>query len=485
MFSKTTNKQFDRLSIRFILCALILTIGGWGMLASAYRIGDSAANYRQNRSLSEWARMGAKLLTAAQNLAYERGRTAVVMRAAGRISEADREFVASRRKQADDALGEVLAELDQAPIINTQDVKNQWDKVKQLRRQIDLNMEQEAEVEGKQLAGQWFDDTTTLIRHIQAATLRLVSYFDPGEKTTRLTLLAMAALELRITAGEEASIIAQAVASREPLAVERLNYIYRLRGREDRLWSEVERLSSYTGVPRIQKKVEDVKLNHISVFRQTQDHALKLIMAGNAANMSIERLTYASLPVLNGIADIMTLTTDDALKFADYGMAQSRSVLVTHIGLLVLLMVLIAASLLYVLKHVIKPIEFVDSEIKRLGALPDQACVDGNEIGRLQASTVALENILIARSEAEAEREKTIIELQQAIEQIKTLSGFLPICVSCKKIRDDKGYWEQVEAYITRHTDAQFSHGYCPECAKKIQAEIEQLKKQNSEKQVP
>jgi DNA-binding response OmpR family regulator len=55
-------------------------------------------------------------------------------------------------------------------------------------------------------------------------------------------------------------------------------------------------------------------------------------------------------------------------------------------------------------------------------------------------------------------------DLRQAIEQIKTLQGILPICMHCKKIRDDAGYWEQVEAYVSRHSDVLFSHGVCPEC---------------------
>ena len=55
-------------------------------------------------------------------------------------------------------------------------------------------------------------------------------------------------------------------------------------------------------------------------------------------------------------------------------------------------------------------------------------------------------------------------ELKEALSQVKLLSGFLPICASCKKIRDDKGYWEQVEVYVQRHSHGDFSHGICPEC---------------------
>jgi PAS domain-containing protein len=71
------------------------------------------------------------------------------------------------------------------------------------------------------------------------------------------------------------------------------------------------------------------------------------------------------------------------------------------------------------------------------------------------------------RIQAEKEREKLILKLQEALDNIKTLKGFLPICASCKKIRDDKGYWNQIESYIRDHSEAEFSHGICPECAKK------------------
>ena len=65
------------------------------------------------------------------------------------------------------------------------------------------------------------------------------------------------------------------------------------------------------------------------------------------------------------------------------------------------------------------------------------------------------------------EREKLIVALQRAIEDIKQLSGLIPICSSCKKIRDDKGYWNNLESYIETHSDARFSHGMCPECSEK------------------
>jgi PAS domain S-box-containing protein len=80
------------------------------------------------------------------------------------------------------------------------------------------------------------------------------------------------------------------------------------------------------------------------------------------------------------------------------------------------------------------------------------------------------------RKRIEAERDKVILDLQEALKNVKTLSGLLPICASCKKIRDDQGYWNRIESYIHKHSDAQFSHGICPECAKEIYPDIDHKK---------
>lgn len=76
--------------------------------------------------------------------------------------------------------------------------------------------------------------------------------------------------------------------------------------------------------------------------------------------------------------------------------------------------------------------------------------------------------ILLVNQRLNAERQETIAELNGALEQIRTLRGILPICANCKKIRDDSGFWQQVEAYVSRHTEAEFSHGICPDCMESL-----------------
>ncbi len=77
----------------------------------------------------------------------------------------------------------------------------------------------------------------------------------------------------------------------------------------------------------------------------------------------------------------------------------------------------------------------------------------------------------VRRKNEKKQKEQKIKEIQDAITEIKTLKGLIPICANCKKIRDDKGYWNILESYIQKHSDASFSHGMCPECSDKLYGE--------------
>jgi len=84
------------------------------------------------------------------------------------------------------------------------------------------------------------------------------------------------------------------------------------------------------------------------------------------------------------------------------------------------------------------------------------------------------ETVMLERKIQQQNREKDdlIAKLQEALDNVKKLSGLIPICSNCKKIRNDEGYWKQIEGYISEHSEARFSHGICPECAKKIYTEF-------------
>jgi len=92
-----------------------------------------------------------------------------------------------------------------------------------------------------------------------------------------------------------------------------------------------------------------------------------------------------------------------------------------------------------------------------------------------ELAAIALQNSrnLDERKAAEQEREKLINELKCALDEVKRLSGLLPICSVCKKIRDDNGYWSRIEAYIEAHSEAQFSHSICKDCAEELYPDLD------------
>lgn len=84
----------------------------------------------------------------------------------------------------------------------------------------------------------------------------------------------------------------------------------------------------------------------------------------------------------------------------------------------------------------------------------------------LTRSNEQLRQEIAERKRSEEKREKQIVELQAALSEINDLRGILPLCSFCKKVRDDKGYWQQVEVYLGTHAHADISHGICPDCLK-------------------
>jgi integral membrane sensor domain MASE1 len=98
---------------------------------------------------------------------------------------------------------------------------------------------------------------------------------------------------------------------------------------------------------------------------------------------------------------------------------------------------------------------------------------------RVRERTVELERVnatlrtdVDERSRMVQEQDRLLHELQAAMTNVKTLTGLLPMCVSCKRIRNDQGYWDQVETYIGKHSNARFSHGTCPECTRRLYPEL-------------
>ncbi len=137
--------------------------------------------------------------------------------------------------------------------------------------------------------------------------------------------------------------------------------------------------------------------------------------------------------------------------------------------LIIFVLGLVALSVAYILsKTITKPIILLNNAAAEVGRGNRDISVtiaSEDELGQLGQT---FNRMVKSLEQTETEREKLVGELRDAMATIKTLQGILPICSCCKKIRDDEGYWNHVETYISKHTDAVFSHGLCTDCAKKM-----------------
>jgi hypothetical protein len=117
--------------------------------------------------------------------------------------------------------------------------------------------------------------------------------------------------------------------------------------------------------------------------------------------------------------------------------------------------------------------QYVNVDTRELVSLKEAfSSMLDNRTEALRETNIQLETEVLRRKDTEQALVEERDKLQQMIAEIRTLRGFIPICSICKKIRDDAGYWQQLEKYIQEHSDATFSHGICPECLKKTYPEL-------------
>jgi PAS domain S-box-containing protein len=137
------------------------------------------------------------------------------------------------------------------------------------------------------------------------------------------------------------------------------------------------------------------------------------------------------------------------------------------------------------IRHENLPLETKDGQSRQVEFVSNVYFVDSKKVIQCNIRDITKrKRVEEALVETSKEREKLIQELHYALDNIKTLQGLIPICSNCKKIRDDQGFWNQVEKYIIEHSDATFTHGICPDCAKKLYGDlyekvIEEQKKKN------
>lgn len=204
---------------------------------------------------------------------------------------------------------------------------------------------------------------------------------------------------------------------------------------------------------------QELKLAHQADLKQPFSSKRLLTDRGSVQDISV--------PLLQGELGALHIGFSEAAIEKDVNDIV-KSIVLFSVGVLLLG---ITASLVFS-RAITNPLLMLASAAEAFGRgeLRTQVAVDSDdEVGELARTFYSM---IDKRRQIEAEREALIRDLQEALAKVKLLSGFLPICASCKKIRDDKGYWNQIENYISNYCDVEFSHCVCPECAKKLYPDL-------------
>ncbi|MEN8142776.1 MAG: HAMP domain-containing protein [Thermodesulfobacteriota bacterium] len=146
--------------------------------------------------------------------------------------------------------------------------------------------------------------------------------------------------------------------------------------------------------------------------------------------------------------------------------------------LFIALVAYISGIFLFLFRMIITPLLTFSDQVEQIreGQLENITLPQRNdELGQLARVFIQL---IDKRHQVEKELKQEVTEHKQALDKVKLLSGFLPICASCKQVRDDRGYWNQIESYIRDNSEVEFSHGICPECADKLYGNLLKKKRE-------
>lgn len=463
---------------------------------------NSITDYRRAKRVAFLNGVSDDLYTAVGNYGFERGRVNVVLNDAGLVEkmETNRTFILARRADGDKALANALEKMSDA---KQTDIKNAILKIKQLTPEIEFLRKETASdliiPKGQRkrgLAETWFAAMTAYIDSIESLLVSVSSEIsDADGRISRYSSLKFETLALRNTAGPEMSILSATMLSGAPLGSTLAEKIKGLEIRTEEHFRNLNYLSQPLTDPRIPDALKTLKQKYYEDYVPFRDTIFPLALKGGPYPYSQKEFLSHGVAALLQIADFMQVVVATTKDYAENTLTESRRQIIFRIAGSAGSLILIILIFFFLNYRVIQPIAQVTSAILRLAKKDLTVQVPQldaqNEIGEMAKAVEVFREMAFKLNEyvgiletASKERERLIAELQATIAEIKILRGILPICAYCKNIRNDEGYYEQIESYIHKHSGVDFSHTICPSCMKKhLPEEYELIMKENRKKE--
>ncbi|OAN45665.1 hypothetical protein A6A04_07185 [Paramagnetospirillum marisnigri] len=346
------------------------------------------------------------LLQAAQNFAFERGRTNVVLNGPGPISDDNRAFLTERRKAADDALSEGIRHFDMSPNPELERIRVDYAAVTALRIEADQAFALPRGQRPTDLPDRWVRAQTTLLDSITDLIANETLKVDRFTAVFRLfTRIKLQAFNVRDAFGLESSRYATSL-SGKPLDSQALSSAMLLRGRGETSWRELQREVSRADSPNLTEALDTVRHEFFVRFRPLEDQVIQASLTGQPQPWSVAEFTKASVPALDSIAAFLKVATKETAAFGIANASRARERLLVQAAVAIGVTLLSVATLYVILGRLLRPLQRIQSSLAALAdgntTIPVPTAPPRDEIGAMWAAVESFRRSLLERKRAEA-----------------------------------------------------------------------------------
>jgi len=361
--------QAKRRSLRMTILILVAVLVAIAWASAFVDLRASWSAFREAELTLEVNGYVDGLLQAAQALAFERGRTNVLLNAPDPAPEGELVFLAERRRVVSDNLDRALLypEASAGPVGAR--VRSQFEGIKSLRERVDEALALGRESRDPGLAERWFAASSSLIEELGGFAAVISLQRDRFTLAFRsFSRMKIHALELRDSLGVEASRIAASASSGEVLSRAGLEEVMYLRGRSSSAWQAIERERALLQVNEINAALAEVQGRFFDSFRPIQDLVLAAARRGESTPVAASRLTGASVPALDSIAGLMSVLTDVTAGETAAYLGATRDALAFQASMALASLAIGIAAILIVARRLLLPLGLLEGQLRRLAA---------------------------------------------------------------------------------------------------------------------
>ncbi len=478
----STNKSIN---LKTFIISTLITVLFLHFISIIGHIMNSVDNYRQAKHVFMLNETSDDLYKAVGNFCFERGRVNVVLNDAGPVKkmEGNRAFIIARRAEGERALARALSSLRAAKKMVISEaisrITDQMPEINRLRSIVSADLAVHLNKRRRDLPRAWFMEMTKYIDSIESLLGTISQDINDRDGIiSRYSALKRRTLSLRDAAGPEMSILSATILSRAPLKPELADKITGLQTVIQNQFNELKFLSRPLGNTQIPRALKELERKYYKQYIPYMKKIYSLSLRGGPYPYGQPEFLEHGVKALEEIASFMDTVVEVTRNYAESKLSESRRNIILQASLAAGSSAMILLIFLFINYRVVNPISQVTSAVFRLARKEHDVEVpninEENEIGEMaravdvfRETALELDKNVIALEKASAEREELIKELQETLNEIETLRGILPICSFCKNIRNDEGYYEEIESYIKHHSKADFSHTICPVCMKK------------------